>query len=631
MQVHVDRGGERYGPYSLEDVNAYLTNGTLLPTDQAWQDGMPDWVPITQIPGVTMPGEAAAPPAPAAGAACPQCQAPVDATQVICMGCGTRLQGETAAAKGGSKKALFISLGVAGVIGLAVGSYFLFFNKADGGEQAKGNITGEANATAPKALKMETPEDLAKHTFEAFAASDFAAFQKLTLTGLGKDNVKQILIKYQFDNDSEKMEEKFGGDFEKFFSEKTTKQEEDFRDVIEGATERDKINWSEVKFVSVDTSDIKKKGLAEVGDLDVFLSHKGVEYRIILDDCLNTTEHGWLMADEPRWRGRENQRNDPSTGLPVVSGGFGGGQGGSGGFQPIHQAAEEGDLEAIKQHLRAGQNINLQMGKDGETPLHRAITRGQVEAVRLLINNGANVNIGRGKDGKTPLDLAVSRGEASIAKLLHGKGATGGGRPGGGFAGGFPGGQGGGKTRPGGSGGGGFSLERFDRDKDGRIGKSEVPQFMARMFDQLDSNKDGFIDQVEINAMRQNFPQGGGRPSGGGFQGGKTRPGGFGGKGGGQTRPGGFGGGQRPGGGFGGKALPGKEEGGTGQCPYCKKIFPAPNLPFHVRKCPKNSGDQIRPGGFGGRPRSGGQGGGKAPEGVIGGQSGPGGIIPQPR
>ena len=37
------------------------------------------------------------------------------------MGCGTRLQGETAAAKGGSKKALFISLGVAGVIGLAMG------------------------------------------------------------------------------------------------------------------------------------------------------------------------------------------------------------------------------------------------------------------------------------------------------------------------------------------------------------------------------------------------------------------------------------------------------------------------------------------------------------------------------
>jgi hypothetical protein len=56
MQIHVDRGGERYGPYSLEDVIAYLANGTLLPTDQAWQDGMTDWVPIEQIPGVTMPG-----------------------------------------------------------------------------------------------------------------------------------------------------------------------------------------------------------------------------------------------------------------------------------------------------------------------------------------------------------------------------------------------------------------------------------------------------------------------------------------------------------------------------------------------------------------------------------------------
>ena len=50
MQVHVDRGGQRYGPYSLEEVNAYLANGTLLPTDQAWQDGMAEWVPIGQIP-----------------------------------------------------------------------------------------------------------------------------------------------------------------------------------------------------------------------------------------------------------------------------------------------------------------------------------------------------------------------------------------------------------------------------------------------------------------------------------------------------------------------------------------------------------------------------------------------------
>ena len=166
MQVHVDRGGERYGPYSLGDVNAYLANGTLLPTDQAWQDGMPDWVPITQIPGVTMPGGAAGPPpppAPAAGSTCPQCQAPVEASQVICMGCGTQLQGAPTAAKGGSKKALFISLGVAGVIGLAVGSYFLFFNKEAEVKQAKENT----------AIDSDTPAGLLKKIYSLAQKEDY--------------------------------------------------------------------------------------------------------------------------------------------------------------------------------------------------------------------------------------------------------------------------------------------------------------------------------------------------------------------------------------------------------------------------------------------------------------------------
>ena len=159
MQVHVERGGQRYGPYSLEEVNAYLADGTLLPTDQAWQDGMPDWVSITQIPGVTMRGGVAAPPTPAVGSACPQCQAPVEASQVICMGCGTQLQRAPIAAMGGSKKALFISLGVAGVIGLAVGSYFLFFNKEDGGEQTKGDPKPkvEAKSEVKKPEQPETP------------------------------------------------------------------------------------------------------------------------------------------------------------------------------------------------------------------------------------------------------------------------------------------------------------------------------------------------------------------------------------------------------------------------------------------------------------------------------------------
>jgi len=95
MLVHINRGSERYGPFSLEEVNAYLANGTLLSTDQAWQDGMTDWIPITQIPGVARHGGDAVstpPAAPAARATCPQCQSPVEGDQVICMECGKRLK-----------------------------------------------------------------------------------------------------------------------------------------------------------------------------------------------------------------------------------------------------------------------------------------------------------------------------------------------------------------------------------------------------------------------------------------------------------------------------------------------------------------------------------------------------------
>ena len=60
MQIHIDRQGQRFGPYPLEQVNQYLASGNLLPTDQAWYEGAPGWMPITQVPGVTAPAFAAA-------------------------------------------------------------------------------------------------------------------------------------------------------------------------------------------------------------------------------------------------------------------------------------------------------------------------------------------------------------------------------------------------------------------------------------------------------------------------------------------------------------------------------------------------------------------------------------------
>ena len=91
------------------------------------------------------------------------------------------------------------------------------------------------------------------------------------------------------------------------------------------------------------------------------------------------------------------------------------------GETPLHQAAEDGDLDAAAQLLADGADVNSVQHKDGETPLHRAITRGQTKMAELLLEHGANVNLGRGKDGTTPLAMAERQGREKIAQLIREK------------------------------------------------------------------------------------------------------------------------------------------------------------------------------------------------------------------
>ena len=81
----------------------------------------------------------------------------------------------------------------------------------------------------------------------------------------------------------------------------------------------------------------------------------------------------------------------------------------------IHQAAEDGHIESVKQHLAAGTDVNAK-DKYGVTPLHRAALVGNKETVELLIAKGADVNV-KDKHGGTPLDSA--RFNAEIADLLR--------------------------------------------------------------------------------------------------------------------------------------------------------------------------------------------------------------------
>jgi len=84
-------------------------------------------------------------------------------------------------------------------------------------------------------------------------------------------------------------------------------------------------------------------------------------------------------------------------------------------------AAKKGDIEAVKQHLAAGADVNAKTW-DWTTPLHNAAIYGHKEVAELLIANGADMNaiiVSGRNQGKTPLDLAIWRKKNETADLLR--------------------------------------------------------------------------------------------------------------------------------------------------------------------------------------------------------------------
>ena len=84
----------------------------------------------------------------------------------------------------------------------------------------------------------------------------------------------------------------------------------------------------------------------------------------------------------------------------------------------IHYAARTGDIEAVKQHIAAGTDVNA---KDWSkmTPLYYAVLIRRTEIAKLLIANGANVNT-KDKKGFTPLDRAKNKTELADLLRKHG-------------------------------------------------------------------------------------------------------------------------------------------------------------------------------------------------------------------
>ena len=51
--IHLARDGAQLGQFTLQQVNDMLAAGQLKPTDLGWQEGLPAWLPISSMEGVT--------------------------------------------------------------------------------------------------------------------------------------------------------------------------------------------------------------------------------------------------------------------------------------------------------------------------------------------------------------------------------------------------------------------------------------------------------------------------------------------------------------------------------------------------------------------------------------------------
>jgi ankyrin repeat protein len=89
----------------------------------------------------------------------------------------------------------------------------------------------------------------------------------------------------------------------------------------------------------------------------------------------------------------------------------------------VFKAAGEGNLDALKQHISAGTDLN-QRTQDGQktTPLIAAAALGRVEAAKVLIEAKADLNL-QNKDGSTALHTAAFLCHPEIVEALLKAGA----------------------------------------------------------------------------------------------------------------------------------------------------------------------------------------------------------------
>jgi ankyrin repeat protein len=83
----------------------------------------------------------------------------------------------------------------------------------------------------------------------------------------------------------------------------------------------------------------------------------------------------------------------------------------------------DNDLDAVKELISAGADVNMQDDMMGYTPLIYAIIDGNKEMAELLLSNGADINLPDNRTGYTPLMMALNSNNAELAQFFIDKGA----------------------------------------------------------------------------------------------------------------------------------------------------------------------------------------------------------------
>ena len=83
----------------------------------------------------------------------------------------------------------------------------------------------------------------------------------------------------------------------------------------------------------------------------------------------------------------------------------------------LHKVCKRGDIEAVKQFLADGADVNVKNGK-GVLLLYNSGWEDRKEIAELLVAGGADVNA-KDRYSQTPLDSAISLKHAEITDLLR--------------------------------------------------------------------------------------------------------------------------------------------------------------------------------------------------------------------